>query len=240
MEDSDSDRNSRRSIARDVLLGRDERLSEASRSSGAEDIAAIAALREAAATSRESGIALGGSPAFRALVVKIIAAKAQSQQKTLGNLLNSAPAKAARAVVEGIAEPFRDVAWLLLAGGDDGVYTGEIDIEASAFSGESTADEKSSGAADRAKQRDKLSQNSFRELERAIDEGDFVVDERTVSQIETDLRRSLPLENGESDEWLFDTEEGLEALRRVLVAHAVAAPEIGYCQGLNVRDDSKE
>jgi hypothetical protein len=42
-----------------------------------------------------------------------------------------------------------------------------------------------------------------------------------------DLRRTFP------DNVMFESEEGISALRRVLVAYSWLNPEIGYCQSMN-------
>lgn len=47
------------------------------------------------------------------------------------------------------------------------------------------------------------------------------------SDIEKDIRRTFPGHR------IFETTEGLNALRRVLVAYSVHNQEVGYCQSLN-------
>lgn len=47
------------------------------------------------------------------------------------------------------------------------------------------------------------------------------------SDIEKDIRRTFPGHR------IFETPEGLNALRRVLVAYSVHNQEVGYCQSLN-------
>eukprot|EP00011_Vannellida_sp_DIVA3-517-6-12_P013403 CAMPEP_0114604878 /NCGR_PEP_ID=MMETSP0168-20121206/770_1 /TAXON_ID=95228 ORGANISM="Vannella sp., Strain DIVA3 517/6/12" /NCGR_SAMPLE_ID=MMETSP0168 /ASSEMBLY_ACC=CAM_ASM_000044 /LENGTH=582 /DNA_ID=CAMNT_0001815719 /DNA_START=97 /DNA_END=1841 /DNA_ORIENTATION=+ len=48
-----------------------------------------------------------------------------------------------------------------------------------------------------------------------------------TKQIEKDLRRTFP------DNAMFESEEGINVLRRVLVAYSWLNPEIGYCQSMN-------
>ncbi|KAK9808174.1 hypothetical protein WJX73_005269 [Symbiochloris irregularis] len=53
------------------------------------------------------------------------------------------------------------------------------------------------------------------------------VDSEVAHQIELDLPRTYP-----SNRWVA-SEEGMDALRRVLVAYSVHQPSVGYCQGMN-------
>ena len=52
-------------------------------------------------------------------------------------------------------------------------------------------------------------------------------DNGSMAEIEKDLRRTFP------DNHLYESEEGLAMLRRVLLAYSVHNPVVGYCQSMN-------
>jgi hypothetical protein len=48
-----------------------------------------------------------------------------------------------------------------------------------------------------------------------------------INEIEKDLKRTFP------DNALFESKEGLDMLRRVLVAYSIHNARVGYCQSMN-------
>lgn len=50
---------------------------------------------------------------------------------------------------------------------------------------------------------------------------------QAISEIEKDLHRTFP------NNAVFETTEGIDTLRRVLVAYSVRNPTVGYCQSMN-------